>query len=65
MQSNNWDKFYQSGKVSDYLKYIDSIRNAADEGGENLRRDNAPGSMESVKYAGKSDGDGAIGHTGW
>ena len=37
MQSNNWENFYQSGRVSDYLKYIDSARNAAEgDGGYSL-----------------------------
>ena len=65
MQSNNWENFYQSGRVSDYLKYIDSARHAAEGDGSYSRKDNLSGSMESVQYAGESDRDGALGHTGW
>lgn len=65
MQSSNWDNFYQSGRISDYLKYIDSTRNAADAKEEYSGKDDPSGSMESVQNAGKSDGDGSIGHAGW
>lgn len=65
MQSNNWDNFYQSGRVSDYLKYIDAVRNAADAQGVHSGKGDSSGSMESVQYAGKSDGDGAVRHTSW
>lgn len=65
MKSNNWEDFYRSGKVSDYLKYINSAKNASGNYGEYTNADNLSGSMESVQYAEKSDGDGAIRHTGW
>lgn len=65
MQSSYWEDFYRSGKVSDYLKYVDSARNAAEGAGEFTNKDAMSGSMESVQYAGKSDGNRAVGNAGW
>ena len=65
MQSNYWDDFCKTGKVSDYLKYVDSARNTAENEEKFSNRDDSSHSMESVQDAGKSDGDGAFGHTSW
>ncbi|MCM1245301.1 MAG: hypothetical protein NC293_06610 [Roseburia sp.] len=65
MQSDYWNDFTKSGKISDYLKYVDSARNTADGAGEYSGKDGESYGMESVKYAGKSDWNGAVGHTGW
>lgn len=66
MQSSYWEEFYRSGKVSDYLKYVDSARNAAEgEAGEYSKKDTLSDSMESVQYAGKSDGNGAVWNASW
>ena len=65
MQSNYWDNFYQTGKVADNLKYVDSARNTAEETGDYTKKDTFSNSMESMKYAGKGDGNGAVGHAGW
>lgn len=65
MQGDYWNDFTKSGKVSDYLKYVDSAKNTSDG-----RRDYMGGSkefdrMESRQDAGKSDRNGAFGHSGW
>lgn len=65
MQSDYWNDFYQTGKVSDYLKYVGSARNTADGNGEYSGEKTQSYSMESVQYAGKSDGNGSFGNTGW
>lgn len=65
MRSNGWNDFYESGRVSDYLRYIDNVRNSTGYNDEYSKKDDMSNSMESVRYAGKSDGNGAIGHTGW
>lgn len=65
MQSDYWNDFTRTGKVSDYLKYVNSAGNTADASGEYPAKNNQSNSMESVRYAGKSDGDGIVGHTGW
>lgn len=65
MQSKYWDDFYQSGRVSDYLKYVNSAGNTADRKEECSNQGGSSCYMESVQYAGKSDGNGAFGHTGW
>lgn len=65
MQSDYWNDFYETGKVSDYLKYAGSARNTADGNREYAGKDETSFSMESVKYAGKSDGNGSFGKTSW
>ncbi len=65
MQSDYWDDFYRTGKISDYLKYVDSARNTADGVGGNKAKDRWSDQMESVNHAGKSDGNGAFGRTSW
>ena len=65
MQSNSWNDFYQSGRVSDYLKYIDSVKNSVWDDGEYLKKDNMSVGMETVRYADQGDRDGAFGHTSW
>ncbi len=65
MQSDYWNDFYRSGKVSDYLKYVDSARNTADGTREDRTKDQWSQRMESVNHAGKSDGNGAFGRTNW
>lgn len=65
MQSDYWNDFYKTGKVSDYLKYVNSAGNTADGNREYSGRDNQSYGMETVKYAGKSNGNGSGGYTGW
>lgn len=65
MQSDYWNDFYQTGRVSDYLKYVDSSKNTTDSNRGFGRSDNQSCGMESMRNAGKSDRDGAFGHTGW
>ena len=65
MQRNNWDDFYQSGSVSDYLKYRESVKNTSGSCGDYPNRDSFTDGVESVRYAEKSDGNGAFGNTGW
>ncbi len=65
MQSDYWNDFYQTGRISDYLKYVDSSKNTADSNRGFAGSDNPSCSMESMRNAGKSDRDGAFGHTGW
>ncbi len=65
MQSDYWNDFYQTGKVSDYLKYVNSAGNTADSSREYKRGEKQSDQMETVRYAGKSNGNGAFGHSGW
>lgn len=65
MQRDYWNDFYQTGKVSDYLKYADSAKNTWN--GENTDKTGNSQSrqMESSDHAGKSDRNGAFGYSGW
>lgn len=65
MQSDYWNEFYQTGRVSDYLKYVDSARNTADTPGSGTGNRESSKRMESVNDAGKGDRYGAFGNTGW
>jgi hypothetical protein len=65
MQRDYWNDFYQSGRVSDYLKYVDSSKNTASAGAELTETNNSSCLMESKGNAGKSDRNGAFGHAGW
>ena len=65
MKGDSWNDFAKSGKVSDYLKYVDSARNTTDEYGECSGRMKEFNRMESMQHAGKSDGNGALGHSSW
>lgn len=65
MKSNGWNDFYESGRISDYLRYVNNVRNSVGENEEYSKKDDTSDNMESVRYAGKSDGNGAGGHTSW
>ena len=65
MQGDSWNDFAKSGRVSDYLKYVDSARNTTYENGEFSGRMKESNRMESMQHAGKSDGNGAFGRSGW
>nr|MBP3598995.1 hypothetical protein [Eubacterium sp.] len=65
MQSDCWNDFYRTGKVSDYLKYVNSARDTAERTEANKSQDRWSDGMESMNHAGKSDGDGAFGRSCW
>lgn len=65
MQSDYWNDFCQTGRVSDYLKYVDSSKDTRESNRGVDGRENQSGGMESMHNAGKSNRDGAFGHTGW
>lgn len=64
MQRDYWNDFYQTGKVSDYLKYADSASNKAN-GVKTDRAGSYESRQETLNHAGKSDGNGAFRHSGW
>lgn len=65
MKSDYWNNFYQSGKVTDYLRYVDSTCNSTELERNGSDRCSQSYAMETVQYAGKSDGNGALGHVSW
>ena len=60
MNNKFWNEFYQSGKISDYLNYVNSSEHTASSQstfGGSLYSDE----MEKMQDAGKSDRNGAFG----
>ena len=62
MHNKFWNQFYETGKISDYLKYVNAAENSSasdkiyPEGGFS-------GEMEKMQHAGKSDRDGSFGYS--
>lgn len=60
MNNKFWNEFYQSGKISDYLNYVNSSEHTARSqsafGGSRYSDE-----MEKMQDAGKSDRNGAFG----
>ena len=49
MEANEWQRFYKSGKIEDYLTYREAVTDCADTGEKGA---------EAVKHAGFCNSDG-------
>ncbi len=65
MQGDYWNDFYRTGKVSDYLKYANSVRETTENKSNDCYLNQSSSQREWSKHAGKSDGNGAFGNTNW
>lgn len=63
MGQDYWNDFYHSGKVSDYLKYTNSMNSQKEREWGNSKSN--PGCRESENNAGKDNGNGIGRSTGW
>ena len=64
MQGDSWNDFAKSGRAIG-ISLLASARNTTDENGEFSGRMKESNRMESMQHAGKSDGNGAFGRSGW
>ncbi|MGN1205845.1 MAG: hypothetical protein ACI4SQ_02525 [Eubacterium sp.] len=62
MNNEFWNEFYRSGKISDYLNYVNSSEHTAHSQSAygNSRYSDE---MEKMQDAGKSDRNGAFGYS--